>query len=71
MDKNEQLEFINQMLAEADLKRPPLPIVPPEPLQPDDEVIELGKDFNFDGFQVVRREFFAHISEPSVVFNNC
>lgn len=71
MDKNEQLEFINQMLAEADLKRPPLPVVPPEPLQPDDEVIELGKDFNFDGFQVVRREFFAHISEPSVVFNNC
>ena len=38
---------------------------------PEDEVIDLGQDFNFDGFQVVRREFFAHLNEPSATFNDC
>ena len=42
------------------------------PLQPaNDEIIELGDNFDFDGFQVVRREFFAHTKEPSVSFTNC
>ncbi len=27
--------------------------------------------FTYDGYQVVRREFFAHIHEPSITFNNC
>lgn len=27
--------------------------------------------FDFNGYQVVRSEFFAHISEPSISFNNC
>lgn len=36
-----------------------------------DEILELGDDFNFDDFQVVRREFFAHLHEPSISFNNC
>lgn len=36
-----------------------------------DEYIDMGDDFDFNEFQVVRREFFAHISEPSVTFNNC
>lgn len=40
-------------------------------LKQGDEIIEMSEDFNFDGFQVVRREFFAHQSEPSVSFNNC
>lgn len=40
-------------------------------IDPDDEMLELGEDFDFDGFQVVRREFFAHLREPSVTFNNC
>lgn len=35
-----------------------------------DDVLEIAGDFNYDGYQVVRREFFAHISEPSVTFNN-
>ncbi|MCD7879583.1 MAG: hypothetical protein LUG16_06605, partial [Candidatus Gastranaerophilales bacterium] len=26
-------------------------------------------DFNYDGYQVVRGEYFAHIFEPSVTFN--
>lgn len=36
-----------------------------------DELLELNEDFNFDDFQVVRREFFAHMHEPCVSFNNC
>lgn len=36
-----------------------------------DEMLELGDGFDFDGFQVVRREFFAHTTEPAVSFNNC
>ena len=36
-----------------------------------DEIIDMGEDFDFDGFQVVRREFFAHMREPSCSFNNC
>ena len=43
----------------------------PEIIVEDDEILELGDSFDFDGFQVVRREFFAHIKEPSVSFNNC
>lgn len=46
-----------------------LPIVPT--LGPDDEVLELGEGFDLDGFQVVRREFFAHLREPSVTFKDC
>ena len=34
------------------------------------DVIELSDDFEFDGYQVVRREFFAHTFEPSITFNN-
>lgn len=35
-----------------------------------DEIIEMD-DLDLDGFQVVRREFFAHMYEPSCTFNNC
>lgn len=34
------------------------------------DVIELSDNFDFDGYQVVRREFFAHTFEPSITFNN-
>lgn len=39
-------------------------------LSTNDEVVDMGTDFDFEGFQVVRREFFAHLHEPSVTFNN-
>jgi hypothetical protein len=39
-------------------------------LTKNDELLEMGASFDFDGFQVVRREFFAHLNEPSVSFNN-
>ena len=35
-----------------------------------DEILEL-ENFDFEDFQVVRREFFAHLREPSVTFNDC
>ena len=35
-----------------------------------DEQIEEDDSFSLDKFQVVRREFFSHISEPSITFNN-
>ena len=31
--------------------------------------IEIDDDFSFDGFQVVRGEFFAHMKEPSISFS--
>ena len=34
------------------------------------DVIELSDEFDFEGYQVVRREFFAHTFEPSITFNN-
>ncbi len=37
---------------------------------PDGEIIELGGEFDYEGYQVVRREFFAHTNEPSITFNN-
>ena len=33
--------------------------------------IDLADDIDIDDFQVVRREFFSHINEPSITFNNC
>lgn len=36
----------------------------------DADVLELDGEFDYEGYQVVRREFFAHTFEPSVTFNN-
>lgn len=36
-----------------------------------EELLDMGDDFDFGDFQVVRREFFAHLREPSLTFNNC
>ena len=40
-------------------------------LTKDDEILDMSGGFDFDDYQVVRREFFAHIKEPSVTFNEC
>lgn len=37
---------------------------------PDAEIFE-DENFSYDGYQVVRGEFFAHVYEPSITFNNC
>lgn len=34
------------------------------------DMIELDGEFDYEGYQVVRREFFAHMGEPSITFNN-
>ena len=36
--------------------------------QNNEDIIE-DNDFSYDGFQVVRGEFFAHIYEPSFTLN--
>ena len=66
-------------LSKQSLSTPPVPetssakVVQTDTEAPasEDEILDLGNDFDFDGFQVVRREFFAHMHEPSVSFNNC
>jgi len=45
------------------MKREPMAI-----LQLEDEIIQ-DESFSYDGFQVVRGEFFAHVHEPSITFN--
>lgn len=37
---------------------------------PDEEVIQ-DASFSYDGYQVVRGEFFAHVYEPAITFNSC
>ena len=37
-------------------------------LAPDEEII-YDSEFSYDGYQVVRGEFFAHTREPSITFN--
>lgn len=39
-----------------------------EPKSKEMEIIE--EDFNYEGYQVVRGEFFAHLYEPSFTFNS-
>ena len=39
-------------------------------LKDEEELLEMSEDFSLDDFQVVRREFFAHLREPAVTFNN-
>lgn len=55
-------------IKEADPLSAEQPIEPT--LTPYEEVLEMSEDFDLEGFQVVRREFFAHLREPSVTFNN-
>ena len=42
----------------------------PDPAGPGPEADVEEVDFDFDGYQVVRGEFFSHIYEPSFCFNN-
>ena len=61
-------------ISEEELNTTPLAVSEGEHapvLGENDELLEMNEDFNFEDFQVVRREFFAHIHEPSVSFNCC
>lgn len=40
--------------------------------KPNNEIeIIIDENFSYEGYQVVRSEFFAHIREPGITFNNC
>jgi len=76
MSENNGNDMLSQLLKEVEEPAVAVSTVIPADgstptLNTNDELLELGEDFDFDGFQVVRREFFAHLSEPSVTFNNC
>ncbi len=80
METETQTSFMPQMLPETQvvgvddeladdvMERAPTPMSVDESALGD--VIELGDNFDFEGYQVVRREFFAHTFEPSITFNN-
>lgn len=36
-----------------------------------DRNVAQEEPFSYEGYQVVRREFFSHIHEPSITFNRC
>ena len=36
-----------------------------------DEIFEMNQDFDLNDYQVVRREFFAHLRDPAVTFDRC
>ena len=61
-----QPSAVYQVAETAERENPESPL-----LEKGDEIIDMGDDFDFEGFQVVRREFFAHLTEPAVTFNNC
>ena len=44
-------------------------IIKVSPMPADNEIVK-DEIFTYRGYQVVRREFFAHINEPAITFNN-
>ena len=64
-DITEQRTMTETFAPQADSELHKIPV-----LKDEEELIEMSTDFNLEEFQVVRREFFAHIREPAVTFNN-
>ena len=64
-DITEQRTMTEAFAPPADSELHKIPV-----LKDEEELIEMSMDFNLEEFQVVRREFFAHIREPAVTFNN-
>lgn len=62
---SDKQEVLQDLLGKLTDEMPSLPVTD------DDDITDMGQDFDFDGFQVVRREFFAHTMDPAAVFNNC
>ena len=76
MDERRDDDVLSSLLQELDrpVAQQPveafLPVAEPPQLDiQGDELIEVGTAFDLNGFQVVRREFFAHLHEPSITFN--
>lgn len=72
MNHSEQNRILSDLLQMAEVPTPEMPAVSFTPSEsPDPDPAEALPVLDLDGFQVVRREFFAHLSEPSVTFNDC
>lgn len=72
MNHSEQNRILSDLLQMAEVPTPEMPAVSFPPSEsPDPDPAEALPVLDLDGFQVVRREFFAHLSEPSVTFNDC
>ena len=65
-----QSDTIAELLKVVDGGAPSTTPIDAPVLAEGDEILEL-ENFDFEDFQVVRREFFAHLREPSVTFNDC
>lgn len=65
-----QSDTITELLKVVDGAAPTTTAAEAPVLAEGDEILEL-ENFDFEDFQVVRREFFAHLREPSVTFNEC
>jgi len=65
-----QSDTIAELLKVVDGATPATTAAEAPVLAEGDEILEL-ENFDFEDFQVVRREFFAHLREPSVTFNEC
>lgn len=71
MDENKNRQILSDLLKSVEPIEENEVAVEPVSAVASDEIIDLGNAFDFDGFEVVRREFFAHMFEPAVSFNNC
>lgn len=66
MQDNMDMQFVQGCNATDHMESEKKPM-----LSDGEEILDMGDDFDFGDFQVVRREFFAHLREPSITFNNC
>lgn len=61
---------LGQVSEEHSVENQQMSLLPPQPqIQKDDNAIVVPS-LSFDGYQVVRQEFFAHMREPSLTFNS-
>lgn len=60
----------NEHILPSDSDKPVLKASSKRASVPAPEAVE-DETFSYDGYQVVRGEFFAHVYEPSITFNNC
>ena len=68
IDQDNQIPAFNTAYTTALTQEPSVVATPV--LGKNDEVLDMGDNFSLDEFQVVRREFFAHLAEPSITFNS-
>ena len=65
----DESELIQNFLEDMSKPQIPMPVTITPGKDGQADIIE-DTDFSFDGYQVVRGEFFAHTFEPSFTFNN-